>query len=184
MAAQRSGLTQALGGRRKVIDVINILLGFAQIALGLAGFSAILVALSGSPHEWTPVDAFRIKNMLAFCFQAIFLALAPVLLTLLSVAEPDMWRISLIILSTATFGSAVFAFCNFRRLSQPDRAVLRQPLVYSLITLLLFASLLEMATALSNFAPAPGAFFAGLLVLLGLSVFLVIRFLFVRPAAA
>ena len=159
-------------------------MGFAQIALGLAGFSAILVALSGSPHEWKPVDAYRIKNMLTFCFQAIFLALVPALLTLLSVPEPELWRISLIVLAATTFGSALFAFSNFRRLSQPDRAVLRQPLVYSLVTLLLIASLFEVAATLSNLAPAPGAFFAGLLVLLGLSVFLVIRFLFARPAAA
>jgi len=46
-----------------VIDVGSALLTFAQVAIGLAGFSAILVALSGKPHQWTPVDAFRGPSM-------------------------------------------------------------------------------------------------------------------------
>jgi hypothetical protein len=58
-----------------IIDVANALLTLAQVAIGLVGFSAILVALSGKPHQWTPVDAFRIRNILAFTFQSVFLSL-------------------------------------------------------------------------------------------------------------
>ena len=67
-----------------VIDVANALLTFAQLAIGLAGFSAILVALSGKPHQWTPVDAFRIRNILAFTFQSVFLSLVPFVLAFFS----------------------------------------------------------------------------------------------------
>ena len=51
------------------MDIANTLLSFSQVAIGLAGFAAILIALSGKPHQWTPVDAFRIRNILAFSFE-------------------------------------------------------------------------------------------------------------------
>jgi hypothetical protein len=90
-----------------VIDVANALLTFAQVAIGLAGFSAILVALSGKPDQWTPVDAFRIRNILAFTFQSVFLSLMPFVLAFLSLPESNVWQVSLLILAIATLGSVL-----------------------------------------------------------------------------
>jgi len=67
-----------------VTDIASTLLTFSQVAIGLAGFSAILVALSGKPHQWTAVDAFRIRNILAFSFESVFLSLVPFVLTFFS----------------------------------------------------------------------------------------------------
>ncbi len=174
---------QSLGGRRTIIDTTSILLAFSQIALGLAGFSAILVALSGSPHQWTAVDSFRIKNMLSFSFEAIFIALIPVMLKFFAMSEPALWQVSLLALSAGTLGGAALAFIGFRRLSDQERLVLRPPLVYFILALLLSAALIELFVALGSTVAAPGTFFAGLLTLLGMSVYLIVRFLFARPTA-
>ncbi|HEY5775798.1 MAG TPA: hypothetical protein VIS57_06920 [Xanthomonadales bacterium] len=165
------------------INIIDVLLAFSQLALGLAGFAAILVALSGSPSQWTAVDAFRIKNMLAFSFAGIFLALVPVLLTFFTVPEPELWKTSLLVLATFTFGGALFALAGVRRLSVPERAVLRGPLVVIVLSILLTAASIEAIMAFGSATAAPGVFFAGLLVMLGMAVYLVVRFLFARTPA-
>ena len=168
---------------RYAINTSDVLLAYSQLALGLAGFSAILVALSGSPNQWTSVDAFRIKNMLAFSFAGVFLALVPVLLTFFAVPEPKLWRISLLVLAATTSGGALFAFAGTRRLTLSERSVLSRPLIFSVLSILLAAASLEAATAFGREKSAPGVFFCGLLVLLAMSVYLVVRFLFARPEA-
>jgi drug/metabolite transporter (DMT)-like permease len=100
-----------------VIDVATALLTLAQVAIGLAGFSAILVALSGKPHQWTPVDAFRIRNILALSFQSVFLSLIPFVLAFFSLPESTVWKVSLLIIAIATLGvccwcSAVSSDCR------------------------------------------------------------------------
>lgn len=165
-----------------VIDIANALLTLAQVAIGLAGFSAILVALSGKPHQWTPVDAFRIRNILAFSFQSVFLSLTPFLLAFFSLPEPRLWKVSLLIIATATLGGVVLVLIGVYRLSRPERAVLKA-VVVSTVTVVLFAmAAVELLAAFGIVRPAPGVFFLGLVVLLGVSTVLVARFLFARPA--
>src|SRR5580700_4892275 len=101
-----------------VIDVASALLTFAQVAIGLAGFAAILIALSGKPHQWTPVDAFRIRNILAFSFQSVFLSLVPFVLTFFSLREARVWQVSLLILAAATLGGVLQVLSGVYRLSR------------------------------------------------------------------
>lgn len=165
-----------------VIDVSSALLTLAQVAIGLAGFSAILVALSGKPHQWTPVDAFRIRNILAFSFQSVFLSLAPLALALFSLPQSTVWKVSLLIIAIATLGDVLLVLIGVYRLSRPERAVLKA-LVVSTVTAILFtAAAVELISAFDFIRPAPGVFFLGLIVLLGVSTVLVGRFLFARPA--
>ena len=164
------------------MDIGSALLTFSQLALGLAGFSAILVALSGKPHLWTPVDSFRIKNMLTFSFEAVFLSLVPSALAFFAIPEPVLWRISLLVLAASTSGGTLLVLGRYGRLSQSERAVLGPLLVYGNVAILYAASLFEVVAALGIVGTAPGVFFTGLLVLLGVAVFLVVRFLFARPA--
>ena len=165
------------------MDIGNALLTFSQLALGLAGFSAILVALSGRPDLWTPVDSFRIKNMLTFAFEAVFLSLVPFVLAFFAISESVLWRISLVVLAAATSGGTLLVLGRFSRLSRSERAVLRPSLVYGNVAILCAASLFEVVAALGIVGTAPGVFFTGLLLLLGVAVFLVVRFLFARPSA-
>jgi hypothetical protein len=165
-----------------VIDIANALLTFAQIAIGLAGFSAILVALSGKPHQWTPVDAFRIRNILAFSFQSVFLSLVPFVLAFFSLPEARVWQVSLLILAIATLGSVLLVLSGVYRLSPPQRAVLNALVVSAVVAILCFMAAVELFAACGIARPPAGVFFLGLVVLLGLSTILVARFLFARPA--
>ena len=154
----------------------------AQVAIGLAGFSAILVALSGKPHLWTPVDAFRIRNILAFTFQSVFLALIPFVLTFLSLLEPTVWQVSLLILALATLADVLLILSGVYRLSPSERAVLNAVVVSSVTIVLCTMAAVELLAVFATVRPATGVFFLGLVVLLGVSAVLVARFLFARPA--
>jgi hypothetical protein len=164
------------------IDIANALLTFAEVAVGLAGFSAILVALSGRPHQWTPVDAFRIRNILAFSFQSIFLSLIPFVLTFFSLPDPIVWRTSLLIISTTTLGDVLLTLSGVYRLSSSERAVLKFPVVFTVTALLFVMAVIELLAVFGVIGPPAGVFFLGLVVLLGISTVLVARFLFARPA--
>jgi hypothetical protein len=165
-----------------VIDVANALLTLAQVAIGLAGFSAILVALSGKPHQWTPVDSFRIRNILAFTFQSVFLSLVPFVLAFFSLREATVWHVSLLILALATVGDVVLVLSGVYRLPRPDRAVLKATVVSAVTALLCAVAAVELLAAFAIVRTPAGVFFLGLVVLLGVSTVLVARFLFARPA--
>ena len=165
-----------------VIDVANALLTFAQVGIGLAGFSAILVALSGKPHQWTPVDAFRIRNILAFTFQSVFLSLMPIVLAFFSLPDSSVWRVSLLVLALATLGDVLLVLTGVYRLSRAERAVLRALVVSTVAVILGIMAAVELLATFGIVRPASGVFFLGLVVLLGISTILVARFLFARPA--
>lgn len=165
-----------------IIDIASALLTFAEVAIGLAGFSAILVALSGRPHQWTPVDAFRIRNILAFSFQSVFLSLVPFALTFFLLPASTVWQASLLIISAATLGDVLLTLSGVYRLSPAERAVLNTWVVSTITALLCVMAAFELLAAFGIVRPAEGVFFLGLIVLLGVSTVLVGRFLFARPA--
>jgi len=165
-----------------VIDVASALLTVAQVAIGVAGFSAILVALSGKPHQWTPVDAFRIRNILALSFQSVFLSLVPFVLAFFSLPEPSVWKVSLLILALATLAGVVLVLAGVYRLSPSERAVLKAVVVSTVVAVLCLMASVELLAAFAIVRPASAVFFLGLLVLLAVSTVLVARFLFARPA--
>ena len=164
------------------IDIASALLAFSQVAIGLAGFSAILVALSGKPHQWTPVDAFRIRNILALSFQSVFLSLVPLVLAFFSLPQPAVWQVSLLVLALGTLGGVALVLSGVYRLSAAERAVLKALVVSSVVVVLSCMAAIELLAAFSVFGPAPAVFFLGLVVLLAVSTVLVARFLFARPA--
>lgn len=152
------------------------------MAIGLAGFSAILVALSGKPHQWTAVDAFRIRNILAFSFQSVFLSLIPFVLAFFSFPQSTVWQASLLVLGIATLGGVLLVVSGVYRLSASERAVLNILVVSSVVAVLFIMAAVELLAAFGIVHPAQGVFFLGLVVLLGISTVLVARFLFARPA--
>ena len=165
-----------------IIDVPNALLAVAQVAIGLAGFSAILVALSGKPHQWTPVDAFRIRLILALSFQSVFLSLIPFVLAFFSLPESTVWKVSPLIIAMATVADVLLVLSGVYRLSRPERAVLKSAVVSTVTAILVAMAALELLATFAVIGPAPGMFFLGVVVLLGISTVLVARFLFARPA--
>ena len=155
---------------------------FAEVAVGLAGFSAILVALSGKPHQWTAIDTFRIRNILAFSFQSVFLSLIPFVLTFFALPAPTVWRVSVLLLGMTTLGDVLLTISGVFRLQPSQRAILNAKVVWPVLTTLCAMAALELLAVPGIVRPASGVFFLGLVVLLGISTVLVARFLFARPA--
>ena len=65
----------------------------AEIGIGLAGFSGLVVALRRNPGPLTYVQKYRIRVLFAMSFGAVLLALFPYLLAEIGVASPALWRI-------------------------------------------------------------------------------------------
>jgi hypothetical protein len=138
--------------------------------------------LSGKPHQWTPVDAFRIRNILAFTFQSVFLSLVPFVLGFFSLPASTVWHVSLLILAIATFGGVLLVLSGVYQLSRAERAVLNALVVSTVVAILSTMAVIELFASFDILRPASGVFFLGLIVLLGVSTALVARFLFARPA--
>ena len=138
--------------------------------------------MSGKPHQWTPVDAFRIRNILALSFQSVFLSLVPFGLTFFLLPEATVWRLSLLVVAIATLADAVLVLGGVYRLSRPDRAVLKALVVSTVTAILFITAAVELLAAVDMLRPAPAVFFLGIVILLGISAVLVARFLFARPA--
>ena len=164
-----------------VVDIGNALSTYSQLALGLAGFSSVLIALSGKPSSWTRVDSFRISNLLASSFMAVLISLLPPTLAFFGVSDRVLWKICLCVLALATFSIVGLALAYFHRLSPADRTVLRPRLVFMNCTILGVSACSEAAAGLWGEMVSPGAFFAGLVVLFAFSIYVVVRFLFARP---
>jgi hypothetical protein len=164
------------------MDIASALLTISQVAVGLAGFATILVALSGKPHQWTPVDAFRIRNILAFSFESVFLSLVPFVLAFFSLPDSSVWRFSLFILAITTLAGVLQVLGGVYRLSRPERTVLKTLVVSTVTSVLSAMAAVELLAAFGIVRPASAVFFLGVVVLLGVSAVLVARFLFARPA--
>ena len=165
------------------MNAVEVLSTLAQIALGLAGFSAVLIALSGEPSRWTAVDSFRITGMLAYSFGALFLSLIPFVLGSFSIPESTAWRVASGFAGFFLLGGSALALRRFRRLSTQDRVALGSRTAYANQGVLSLIGLLELGAAVGLVKPSAGFFILGLVVLLGFAAYIVARFLFARPAA-
>jgi len=63
----------------------------AEISIGLAGFSGLVVALRRNPGPLTRVQQFRLRVLLVLTFGAMFLSLLPGLLADLRVPADRIW---------------------------------------------------------------------------------------------
>lgn len=72
-----------------------MLLGLAGVAVSLAGFSGLVIAVrSSAPAGWHPRDIWSLSWMLGASFGALFIALVPVALLGLGVKEGVAWALT------------------------------------------------------------------------------------------
>lgn len=64
----------------------------AEIAVGIAGFSAVVVAVTRDPTEWKTADAYRTALLLALSVSALFLALLPLGLSIAPLSDAAICR--------------------------------------------------------------------------------------------
>ena len=63
----------------------------AEISIGLAGFSGLIVALRKTPGPLTDVQKYRLRILFAMTFGAMFLSLLPDLLQNFRVPDERIW---------------------------------------------------------------------------------------------
>ena len=65
----------------------------AQIAVTLAGFAGVVVVFrSGSVHDWTPIDKFRLRLLLANSILPLALCVIGLLLLTIKPPVSEIWR--------------------------------------------------------------------------------------------
>ena len=73
------------------MDSADLLLTVSQLAIGLAGFSAIIVTLNPKPiREWDATDRLNLRLLIQVSFVTLFFALLPFLLAI-SVETEGVW---------------------------------------------------------------------------------------------
>jgi len=85
------------------MDASEVLSTIAQLALGLVGFTGVVIAVDREKADVSRVDAFRLNVLLYSGSAAMFLALLPMGLEFLNLNENDIWKLS-------NLGHAIFAF--------------------------------------------------------------------------
>ncbi len=82
----------------------DALTAVAEISLGLAGFTGIIMALYSRAESWSQLDAIRALFLLIAGFGALLLSLLPFALHFLGLAEPTIWRASSVAMLILAFG--------------------------------------------------------------------------------
>lgn len=103
------------------MDELSPFENLAQIALGIAGFSGVVVAVSDRPTHHTRPDFLRILSLLVLSLGALVLALIPSGLALAQVPRASIWRIGS---GAAVLVSLAWAWYFPGRLRQEARGVL------------------------------------------------------------
>lgn len=163
------------------MDISSALLALAQVAVGLIGFSSVLVALSGEPSKWSALDTYRIKGMLANSICLLLLSLVPFLLSFLGVEDQAVWRCSAGLVAVFLAVGMVTNLRGYLHLSDAYRAATRPPFVWAIYVLGSLVLIAESAAALGLLASPEGAYFLGLFFMLMVASYLIVRFLFARP---
>jgi hypothetical protein len=153
----------------------------AQIAVALAGFAGVVVVFRrGEVHEWSPIDKFRLRSLLANSLLPLGLCMIGLLLLTVKPALIDVWRwcSGVALVAFLAFGIAVHT--SFRRLhlQQLQRASANL-IFYSTATLGWGATLLQLynIALLGAFWP----FLTGIVVQLVAAMFQFARMIFLPP---
>jgi hypothetical protein len=161
------------------VNIDELLLGDAGLALSLAGFSGLVIAVrTAGAIQWQPRDIWSLAWMLGSSMSGLFLALLPILLETWGASEAVSWTSSNAVMATAMalWGVAMNRY---------DRQLMARGFPARVKYFPMVAFLLFEGTALANvlavlaLVPRTGAFILGLTVSLlaaslALVVFLVI----------
>jgi hypothetical protein len=136
----------------------------AQIAVTLAGFAGVVVVFRReSVHEWSPIDKFRLRLLLANSILPLLLCMVGLLLLTIEPALTGLWRWCSSITFVIFLLFAITAETGFRRLHLQQRQGAPANLTYYLFSILGWgATLLQLynVALLGTFWP----FFTGIVI--------------------
>ena len=73
------------------MEAEGILTVLAEVAIAIAGFSGIAVALQGRSGSWSETDKLRFSMLLQVSLSCVFWSLVPIVLHLIYASEPFVW---------------------------------------------------------------------------------------------
>ena len=93
-----------------------------EAAIAVVGFSCIVAVFGGRSRVWSPVDSFRVVNLLATATAAALFAFLPFALQNILVSDAGIWGGSSFALSAYIIGQLSWTLTNGRRLKRthPD----------------------------------------------------------------
>ena len=153
----------------------------AEVGLGLAGFTGILVALGRSPGAFSRPEVLRLLLLLVTSFGAVFLSLLPFAIHESGVTGSACWRLSSALL--AAFTSVPLAYLGYRVRRHRDE--FGRVLSHTVFAIVGIGSSIIVVLQLFNVAglgapPRLGPYLFGLLWLLFVASLQFARILFVR----
>jgi hypothetical protein len=157
----------------------------AEVGLGLAGFTGILVALGRSQAAFSRPEMLRLLLLLVSSLGAVFLALLPFALHESGVEGAACWRLSSVLL--AAFTSSSLAYLGYR--IQQHRGEFGELFSTAVFVIVTTGSILIVVLQLVNAVgvgapPRSGPYLFGLLWLLFIASLQFARILFVRRPGA
>jgi hypothetical protein len=157
----------------------------AEVGLGLAGFTGILVALGRSQTAFSKPEVLRLLLLLVSSLGATFLALLPFALHESGVGGPTCWRLSSALLAAFTSTSLAYLGYQIQRHRDEFGALFSGTVFVVVTTGSLAIVALQLVNAIGPGAlPRSGPFVFGLLWLLFIASLQFARILFVRGSPA
>lgn len=102
----------------------GFLLAIAQIAVTLAGFSGLVVAIRGAPPTaWHPRDIWSLSWMFGTSLGALFMALLPLMLAFFHLRDGLVWTVANLVMAAFMIVFAVAMGLSGRRLHQIGTSV-------------------------------------------------------------
>ena len=93
----------------------------AQVAVTLAGFAGVVVAFrSGSVHEWSKVDKFRLQVLLSNSALPFGMSIFAILLATTDLGEQTIWRLCSIVAFVLTAVTGQIVSGTYRTLSREE----------------------------------------------------------------
>ena len=154
----------------------------AEISIGLAGFSGLIVALRKNPGPLMDVQKYRLKILFAMTFGAMFLSLLPDLLLNFHVPDHRIWFDSSAAMFVYSSFFVIWLILGARRVARVAPEIFDWLVFSSLTAGHLTVLLLQLAVVMGFIEDrAPGAYSLGLIWYLIHAAQQFVRMLFILP---
>ena len=144
----------------------DVLIGFAEVSVVLAGFSGISVILSRRQlDQWSFAEAARMTCMIESSLTAAFFAILPIAISSFGTGDPLSWGLSSAILALVTLYHMILNARRMRRayaIDPEDRLPIAFRAVMALIGFIIVVILILNSLGVI-FDHSAGPYFAGLL---------------------
>jgi hypothetical protein len=157
------------------------LLTLAEIALGFAGFTAVVATFTRTPGRWPPVERFRLLVLLLSSLGVLFLALLPLAIAYLGATDASALRLSSGVMAGFTLvgWAPILRAHAALKVHSPDLSAPRLFLSANVGSVANVTA--QLLNSLAVIGPSFGVYFCGLLWLLLVAALQFGRIVFAHP---